>query len=86
LSRSAACCEGQLLGSDLVQLSPSPKSLDRKRRSTAAGENDVQAPRSVVAERFDQAHRRFRCRQLVDVVDDEHELSGELLMEGFGQP
>ena len=50
-------------------------------RLGARREDDVESRRRLPAERLDQLHRARRPGQLVDVVDDEHEVAAKLCLQ-----
>ena len=59
--------------------------LDRERRLGARGEHDVQRGRRLPADALDQPRRACRGAELVDVVQHEHEIVRQLLLESLAE-
>src|SRR5215204_453617 len=70
-------CEGQLLGADLVHLSPGPKPPQRQRRVGAAGDDEVNVLGEVLHEEGHRLMRVFLGYELV-VIEHQHDLMGQL--------
>src|ERR1017187_7785262 len=79
-------CEGELVPSDLQELSPAAEPLHGKRGTGATGQDQVKPGRRVAAEGFDESGGRAGGAELIDVVDDEEEIAGDVLLEYLGEP
>ena len=70
--------EREVRAAQLEHLALPAQPLDGERGLDARREHDVDLGRCLPAERLDELHRPGRLRELVHVVDDEHEVAAEL--------
>ena len=77
--------EGELVLSDLQELSPAAQPLHGKRGTGATGQDQVKPWRSVPAEGLDQSRRGARGAELVHIVDDQEELARDVLLQDLGE-
>ena len=79
-------CEGELVRSDLQELSPAAEPLHGKWGAGAPRQDQVKAGGRVAAEGLDEAGGGAGGAELVDVVDDQDEVAGDVLLQDLGEP
>ena len=77
--------EREVRGVELEDAARAAEAFDRKRDVVARRDDEMQHGGRVPAERFDEANRRGRLSDLVQVVEHEHEVAAQALVEGCAQ-